>query len=81
MSYHALDAVALAIDAPVTADFCFTREFLRDHVHAFLMCHNFAKRLKILRRLTPYEDICKVWTKQSKRFKLNPLHDTLGLNT
>ena len=48
---------------------------------AYLMAYNFAKRLKILRGLTPYEQICKVWTTQPKRFRLNPLHHTLGLNT
>jgi transposase-like protein len=54
---------------------------LKQHLHAFLMAYNFAKRLKTLRGLTPYEHICKVWTEQPKRFKLNPLHHTLGLNT
>src|SRR4029079_9122625 len=32
-------------------------------------------------RLTPYEHICKVWTTQPNRFRLNPLHHTVGLNT
>ena len=54
---------------------------LKEHVHAFLMAYNFAKRLKTLRGLTPYQHICKVWTKQPKRFRLNPLHHTVGLNT
>jgi transposase InsO family protein len=54
---------------------------LKAHVHAFLMAYNFAKRLKTLRGLTPYEHICNVWTTQPNRFKLNPLHHTLGLNT
>jgi hypothetical protein len=44
------------------------------------MAHNFAKRLKTLRGLTPYEHIRKVWM-QPKRFRLNPLHHTVGLNT
>jgi transposase len=54
---------------------------LKQHLHTFLMAYNFAKRLKTLRGLTPYEHICKVWTEQPKRFRLNPLHHTLGLNT
>jgi len=58
-----------------------THAQLKEHVHAFLMAYNFAKRLKTLRGLTPYEQICKVWTTQPKRFRLNPLHHTLGLNT
>ncbi len=35
---------------------------------------------QILRGST-YEHICKVWTTQPKRFRLNPLHHTVGLNT
>jgi transposase-like protein len=58
-----------------------THTQLKTHVHAFLMAYNFAKRLKTLRGLTPYEYICKVWTTQPNRFTLNPLHHTVGLNT
>ena len=58
-----------------------THAQLKAHVHAFLMAYNFAKRLKTLRGLTPYEYICKVWTTQPKRFSVNPLHHTVGLNT
>ena len=46
-----------------------------------LMAYNFAKRLKTLKGLTPYEHICKVWMTQPNRFRLNPLHHTVGLNT
>jgi hypothetical protein len=45
------------------------------------MAYNFAKRLKTLRDLTPYEHICKVWTTQPNQFRLNPLHHTVGLNS
>lgn len=58
-----------------------THAQLKEHIHAFLMAYNFAKRLKSLRGLTAYEYICEIWTKQPKRFRLNPLHHTLGLNT
>jgi transposase InsO family protein len=58
-----------------------THAQLKEHLHAFLMAYNFAKRLKTLRGLTPYEHICKTWTTQPKRFRLNPLHHTVGLNT
>jgi hypothetical protein len=54
---------------------------LREHFHAFLMAYNFAKRLKPLRELTPYEYICQWWQKESERFTTNPSHHTLGLNT
>src|SRR5690349_14969784 len=46
---------------------------LKAHIHTFLMAYNFAKRLKTLNGLTPYEHICKVWTTQPNRFRLNPL--------
>jgi transposase InsO family protein len=58
-----------------------THAQLKEHIHAFLMAYNFAKRLKTLGGLTPYEHICKAWTKEPNRFILNPLHHTLGLNT
>jgi len=34
-----------------------------------------------LRGLTPYEYICKTWTTEPKRFKINPIHQFPGLNT
>jgi hypothetical protein len=58
-----------------------THARLKRHLHAFLMAYNLAKRLKILRGLTRYEHICKVWTTQPNRFRLDPLHHTVGLNT
>ena len=36
-----------------------THQQLREHLEAFLNAYNFAKRLKTLRGLTPYEHICK----------------------
>ena len=58
-----------------------THAQLREHIHAFLMAYNFAKRLKTLKGLTPYEYVCKVWTQEPLRFKVNPIHHTPGLNT
>jgi hypothetical protein len=43
--------------------------------------YNFAKRLKTLKGLTPYEFICKRWTTEPGRFLLNPLQQMPGLNT
>jgi transposase InsO family protein len=54
---------------------------LRAHLQTFIDAYNFAKRLKTLKGLTPYEHICKCWTEDPKRFKLNPLQDMPGLNT
>ncbi len=58
-----------------------TRDQLRHHLHDFIMAYNFAKRLKTLKGLTPYEFVCKIWTEQPKRFRINPMHHTLGLST
>jgi transposase InsO family protein len=54
---------------------------LRQHLAAFVMAYNFARRLKALKGLTPYEYICKIWTKEPQRFTLNPIHQMPGLNT
>lgn len=46
----------------------------------FVIAYNFARRLKTLRGLTPYEYICKIWTSEPERFTLNPIHQMPGLN-
>lgn len=55
-------------------------EQLRRHLADFVQAYNFAKRLKTLKGLTPYEFICRVWTSQPERFTLDPLHQMPGLN-
>jgi hypothetical protein len=54
---------------------------LRAHLATFIDAYNFAKRLKTLKGLTPYEYICRLWTEQPQRFKLDPIHHMPGLNT
>jgi transposase InsO family protein len=54
---------------------------LEQHLKTFLAAYNYAKRLKTLKGLTPYEYICKCWTETPDRFRLNPLHHMAGLNT
>ncbi len=56
-------------------------EQLRRHLNDFLDAYNFARRLKTLKGLTPYEYIGKVWTEEPERFKINPIHQMPGLNT
>jgi transposase InsO family protein len=58
-----------------------THDHLKAHLHAFLMASNFAKRLKTLKGLTPYEYMCQCWHKEPERLISNPHHHTLGLNT
>jgi transposase InsO family protein len=53
---------------------------LRAHLRNFVDAYNFARRLKTLKGLTPYEFICKCWTSDPKRFKLDPRHQMPGLN-
>jgi hypothetical protein len=58
-----------------------THPHLKEHLHAFLMAYNFAKRLKTLKGLTPYEYLCQCWQNAPERFTMNPYHHTLGLNS
>jgi len=58
-----------------------THDQLRAHLDTFLAAYNFAKRLKTLRGLTPYEFMCKRWTENPDQFRLDPVHHKLGLNT
>jgi len=57
-----------------------THEQLRTHLTDFVTAYNFARRLKTLKGLTPYEAICKAWNKEPNRFKLDPIHQMPGLN-
>jgi transposase-like protein len=57
-----------------------THQHLKEHLSTFLMAYNFAKRLKTLKGLTPYEYICQCWEKEPERFTINPYHHTVGLN-
>jgi len=50
------------------------------HLCDFVSAYTFARRLKTLKGLTPYEFICKQWTSEPERFKLNPIHQMPGLN-
>jgi transposase InsO family protein len=56
-------------------------EQLRTHLADFVIAYNFARRLKILKGLSPYEYICNTWTKEPRRFILDPIHQMPGLNS
>ncbi len=58
-----------------------SHEKLREHMQAFMMAYNFAKRLKALKGLTPYEYVSKIWTKEPQRFNVDPFLHTKRLNT
>ncbi len=53
----------------------------RQHLDDFIAAYIFARRLKTLKGLTPFEYICKIWKDEPKSFELNPLHQMPGLNT
>jgi hypothetical protein len=52
---------------------------LQGRLTGFISAYNFGRRLKTVEGLTPYEFICKIWTKEPDRFKLNPIHQMPGL--
>ena len=54
---------------------------LQEHLQAFINAYNFAKRLKSLNGLTPWEFIVKEWKSNPKSFKIKPDPYKLGLNT
>ena len=54
---------------------------LRTHLGDFTAACNFARRLKTLNGLTPYQYICKIWTSEPDRFIIDPVQQMLGLNT
>ena len=56
-------------------------EQLRTHLADFMAAYNFARRLKTLGGLTPYEYICKIWTSEPDRFIIDPIHQMPRLNT
>ena len=57
-----------------------THDELRSPLADFVSAYSFAKRLKALKGLTPYEYICRAWTKEPERFTLNALQQMPGLN-
>jgi hypothetical protein len=54
---------------------------LRGHLADFMAAYNFARRLKTLSGLTPYEYTCKLWISEPDRFIVNLIHQMPGLNT
>jgi transposase InsO family protein len=55
-----------------------THDLLRQHLTHFVAAYNFARRLKTLRGLAPYEAICKAWPDDPSQFIANPYQQSLG---
>ncbi len=51
---------------------------LNAHLQTFLLAYNFAKRLKRLKGLTPYEFVCAEWRKNPSIFHRDPAHHIPG---
>lgn len=68
-------------DTTVKRYHCNDHAQLRAHPADFLAAYNFARRLKTLNGLTPYEYMCKIRTSEPDRFILNPTHQMPGLST
>ena len=67
-------------EAPVKRYHYDRHEQLKTHLSDFINACNYARRLKTLKGLTPYEFIVKAWTKEPEQFKLDPTHQMPGLN-
>lgn len=68
-------------EATVRRYYYASHDQLRAHLAAFVDAYNFARRLKTLKGLTPFEYICKCWTEEPNRFIVDPTHLSPGLNT
>jgi transposase InsO family protein len=68
-------------DATVKRFYYETHDELRKHLADFVAAYNYARRLKTLRGLTPYEAICKAWAESPSLFTANPHHQLPGPNT
>ena len=53
---------------------------LKQHLMAYLLVHNYQKKLKSLRFQTPHEFILLSYQKQPQLFRENPNHKLVGLN-
>ena len=57
-----------------------THDQLRRHLDDFVAAYNFARRLKTLKGLTPYETICRTWDREPARFTSDPTRQLPGPN-
>ncbi len=68
-------------EATVNRYFYQSHAHLEKHLQAFISAYNFARWLKTLRGLTPYEFIVKTWTEKPELFHAEPNLLMLGLYT
>ncbi len=58
-----------------------THDQLTSHLTTFVCAYNYARRLKTLKSLTPYEAICRAWTIEPGRLNIDLIHQLPGLDT
>lgn len=68
-------------EATVNRYFYQNQEQLERHLDTFICAYNFAKRLKTLHGLTPYQSIVESWAANPNLFHSDPSHLNLGLYT
>lgn len=68
-------------EATVNRYYYQSHEELLIHLDTFIAAYNFAKRLKTIQGLTPYEFIVKAWSEEPDVFLHDPSHLILGLYT
>ena len=66
-------------DATVHRYYYESHQQLQEHLDTFLGAYNFAKRLKTLQGLTPYQFIVKAWGEDPNLFTADPSQLNLGL--
>ena len=67
-------------EATVNRYFYQTRNELERHLDTFICAYNFARRLKTLHGLTPFQFIVKSWAENPLLFHSDPSHLNLGLD-
>lgn len=68
-------------DATVNSFHYASHDVLKQHLHAYLMAYNFAKRLKAIKGKTPWQFVLSQWTIHPEYFILNPNQFLPGLNS
>ena len=67
-------------EATVNKYYYYNHEKLQNHLNMFLNAYNYAKPLKTLNGLTPYEKVLLYLNNEKGESMINPIHKTMGPN-
>ena len=67
-------------EATVNKYYYYNHEKLQNHLNMFLNAYNYAKPLKTLNGLTPYEKVLLYLNTEKGGSMINPIHKTMGPN-